>query len=678
MPASKTALIFLVFVFMMSVFVANISNLISVGDDLSTAHYTRRKEEESSSESKGSHDPLIGSSPEHLIWFVQISDIHISIFHDESRVSELKEFCDLTVSAIKPVVVLASGDLTDAKSEDNMGSRQYVREWELYKEVLQSCKVTEKTIWLDIRGNHDNFNVPSLTSKENYYRNYSIQGKAHPKSYMYQIRKGGELYTFIGMDACLEPGPRRPFNFVGVLSRAEMEHVKRLSDEARRKGSNFTIWFGHYPTSCILAPGPGVRTLIGQYQEALVYVCGHYHTLGGMVPNMYTLQQAGFLELELGDWKDNRLFRLIAVDHGMFSFLDVLHRDWPVALVTNPKHAQYVMPNREPLHKMLESTHIRVLGFSLSPIESVAVKLDNGVWQQCSHVRGPLYVLPWDPHLFTTGVHEVHVLIKDEAGREKLHSQPFSLDGTRLSFRLFPRLVLMSNISLFQFLFGTMLTVCVLPLCILKYLHKLVKDNFYVTAHKFRKPRLPVAFFQNWIRKLWILSTVDRLFYPLVLYALYLAIEGHTGVIFAWGTVINGAYLPGSFTYAYGFLQMCTFQLPFTLVLAQCVDHRYRSHLLGKPHSLLDRLCHHLPFVVILTLQMAFAYFFWLAYGTMAFLLGPLRTWSVLLGIILWHQVTILPEKSLRDAASVWGNRHMTASSCQETADTPSVNTTLT
>ena len=35
-----------------------------------------------------------------------------------------------------------------------MGSRQYVREWELYKDILESCKVTEKTTWLDIRGNH--------------------------------------------------------------------------------------------------------------------------------------------------------------------------------------------------------------------------------------------------------------------------------------------------------------------------------------------------------------------------------------------------------------------------------------------------------------------------------------------------------------------------------------------
>jgi hypothetical protein len=33
-------------------------------------------------------------------------------------------------------------------------------------------------------------------------------------------------------------------------------------------------------------------------------------------------------------------------------------------------------------------------------------------------------------------------------------------------------------------------------------------------------------------------------------------IEGYTGIIFAWGIIVNGAYLPGSFTYAYGFLQV--------------------------------------------------------------------------------------------------------------------------
>lgn len=33
-------------------------------------------------------------------------------------------------------------------------------------------------------------------------------------------------------------------------------------------------------------------------------------------------------------------------------------------------------------------------------------------------------------------------------------------------------------------------------------------------------------------------------------------IEDQIGVVFAWGIFVNGAYLPGSFTYAYGAFQV--------------------------------------------------------------------------------------------------------------------------
>lgn len=52
-------------------------------------------------------------------------------------------------------------------------------------------------------------------------------------------------------------------------------------------------------------------------------------------------------------------YRLLAIDHGLFSFVDIPHGEWPVILVTNPKHALYAMPSREPLGRMVNSTHIR-------------------------------------------------------------------------------------------------------------------------------------------------------------------------------------------------------------------------------------------------------------------------------------------------------------------------------
>lgn len=67
---------------------------------------------------------------------------------------ELRKFVSHTLDTIKPPVVLASGDLTDAKDWDLMGSRQYEAEWKIYHEILTRANVKNKTLWLDVRGNH--------------------------------------------------------------------------------------------------------------------------------------------------------------------------------------------------------------------------------------------------------------------------------------------------------------------------------------------------------------------------------------------------------------------------------------------------------------------------------------------------------------------------------------------
>lgn len=50
--------------------------------------------------------------------------------------------------------MLASGDLTDARGKDFFVSQQYDEEWKIYHDILMDAKVKEKTIWLDLRGNH--------------------------------------------------------------------------------------------------------------------------------------------------------------------------------------------------------------------------------------------------------------------------------------------------------------------------------------------------------------------------------------------------------------------------------------------------------------------------------------------------------------------------------------------
>ena len=71
------------------------------------------------------NDWKLNDSPDKLMWFLQISDLHISKFSDLARIKDLQDFCGETVDVIKPSVVLASGDLTDAKDKF-LGSQQYI------------------------------------------------------------------------------------------------------------------------------------------------------------------------------------------------------------------------------------------------------------------------------------------------------------------------------------------------------------------------------------------------------------------------------------------------------------------------------------------------------------------------------------------------------------------------
>jgi hypothetical protein len=158
------------------------------------------------------------------------------------------------------------------------------------------------------------------------------------------------------------------------------------------------------------------------------------------------------LELELGDMKDHGMYRIVAVDNDLISFVDArlpsapstqsnssslipLSADdqveWPaqlpvapVILITNPKDSRFAINHKEPLHRIQSSTHIRFLVFTDAAPEHLSFEIlvdgnpvlysDNltlvpPLPRYVGDAKNPLWTIPWQPSAYRTGSHVLSI-----------------------------------------------------------------------------------------------------------------------------------------------------------------------------------------------------------------------------------------------------------------------------
>ncbi|KAL2526241.1 putative metallophosphoesterase [Abeliophyllum distichum] len=430
----------------------------------------------------------VKGGPEDLVWVVQLSDLHFSVHHPE-RAQDFRNIVGPTLSFINPSLVFITGDLTDGKSKDLLTTKQDEAEWVEYQNVMHDVikrSGLNKSSFYDLRGNHDNFGVPVVDGPFDFFSKYSLNGqlKRSGKVNSITVQTSKRKLLFVGFDSTMSSGLRGPTNLFGHPTD---ELLTKISSELLLLDSPSTqpvtkISFGHFPLSFSAASNSG-KTLkdIFLNNSLSVYLCGHLHTRFGKnlkrhhesshyplysnrlfqlnahrIPSENTANSNGetieeFWEWEMGDWRKSRAMRILAIDRGLISFVDIdfkLRAEKTLILPTFPPDSRFTTTSFQNHNCQASDPSscgtVRALVFSASPIVSVVATVYDSSPEKLIVVmetpmtklagsRGDLYVAPLNFKAFEDPSPErffLQIQATDIMGRSTYtERRPFSANG---------------------------------------------------------------------------------------------------------------------------------------------------------------------------------------------------------------------------------------------------------
>ncbi|XP_065874546.1 putative metallophosphoesterase At3g03305 [Euphorbia lathyris] len=436
----------------------------------------------------------VKEGPESVIWAVQLSDLHFSVHHPD-RALDFKKIIAPTLQMINPSLVLITGDLTDGKSEDLLTMKQNEDEWLEYENVMKDVvrrSGLDKEIFYDLRGNHDNFGVPAVGGTYDFFSRHSINGQLGRRDNINSVtvETQDHKHLFVGLDTTASVGLRGPTNLFGHPTDnlfAQMDSHLSQWDHLSNKPLT-KILFGHFPLSFSASSHSGKNLKdVFLNHSASTYLCGHLHSRFGknlkrhhhqssrnllssqkfFQFNIHQMSSGGtnncppggplpeFWEWEMGDWRKSRAMRVLAIDRGLVSYLDVdfssgakktiVVPTFPLdsrTMSTNSGHESYRCLNMNPAPYQT----VRALVFSVSPVLSVTARvydrspgtlnlvMETPMIKVSEEVsRGDFYAAPWNHKAFEDPSPDrfwLQIEVIDIKGSSTLTElRPFSIDG---------------------------------------------------------------------------------------------------------------------------------------------------------------------------------------------------------------------------------------------------------
>ena len=262
------------------------------------------------------------SSDYNIKIFLHTTDLHIT--DSQSKKIDGSSIFLTSFMEYNPNFIILTGDIVDNFKGKRLGS-QNINHWKIYNYIISNF-FSNYTV-IDVAGNHDMWEVDSVTSKKNNFLNYSfIFNRTNIKDernfYIKKIKLFG--ITFILLNDYRFPVIRPPY---GAETHTNKKQLDILEDMINNLEDNNTFILSHYPVDRALliksSKGHSFEEIISNKKIGFIFT-GHQHpktvqivhhsSEGGLefcTPSAFDKKKGGLITID----NDNLIYHEVYIPH---------------------------------------------------------------------------------------------------------------------------------------------------------------------------------------------------------------------------------------------------------------------------------------------------------------------------------------------------------------------------
>jgi predicted MPP superfamily phosphohydrolase len=491
------------------------------------------------------------------VYFAHISDTHISPSYPDHS-AHLSAVTSTLESKVRPDLLIHTGDLVDQTDPaDPDAARPTLEQWLLYREIMANSSLD----LLEVLGNHDAYGVLSPTSPKSYCFRHSVP-RSGKGSLVRVIEKSGiRVVAFELIKFPFAQGTTAGWATVTKRLVTELEEALRSPSDAKH-----TILATHFPSGTILglrtplsASGKSLQDLVDQFDAVL---SGHFHPRQACVGPF-----GASIEFVAPALRSVNRYQIIAFDNRRISYHSINTTTEIPAVVTMP------VPFRQTRHTFPEtSSEVRILAFSNESLIFHVTGAVTGTLNRMAEVKPGvwLYSLPMEVE---PGVHKIRVSGALETEIEfavAVDSPPYKYYIDFEGVYLHPWAFIMGYvlISIFYVLVLVGMFACG---CFARWLESVSTWLLFIAVGPlligFRLRDLPTRS---------QIMLVVAVVWGMVLPIGFFCIEDHVAVIWSFGYLIDGQFIPDLMFPMWPLMYLEMVVQSFLIVLSLC-NHRFHA-----------------------------------------------------------------------------------------------------